>query len=193
MNNQNTQLKQCIYIEKGIIPSNICDYIIDETEKREWSPHQWHSSQTNTFYSEETKELDVQQTNEELQSIINPFMIRAGAEYNHRFSFDIKGGGQIMNKFSKVRFNKYSGDQIMRMHYDHITSLFDGTNRGIPILSFIGGLNDDYTGGDLVFWNDYKISLGKGDIVMFPSLFLFPHGVEEVTSGVRRSFVSWAW
>jgi len=28
---------------------------------------------------------------------------------------------------------------------------------------------------------------------MFPSLFLFPHGVKEATKGKRYSAVSWAW
>ena len=53
--------------------------------------------------------------------------------------------------------------------------------------------NNDYEGADLFFWKDYVVKLGKGDIIMFPSLFFFPHGVTEVTKGVRYSGVCWAW
>ena len=42
-------------------------------------------------------------------------------------------------------------------------------------------------------WKDHVIELGKGDIVMFPSLFLFPHGVTAATKGTRYSGVCWAW
>ena len=33
------------------------------------------------------------------------------------------------------------------------------------------------------------VPLGKGDIIMFPSLFLFPHGVTEARKGKRYSAV----
>ena len=81
----------------------------------------------------------------------------------------------------------------MREHFDHIYSLFDGREKGIPVLSFILNLNDNYEGADLLFWDDYRISLGLGDIVIFPSIFLFPHKVSETIKGQRYSAVSWAW
>ena len=56
---------------------------------------------------------------------------------------------QIMNKFSTIRFNRYGKGQIMRQHHDHIHSIFDGKEKGIPVLSFILNLNDDYEGADL--------------------------------------------
>ena len=98
-----------------------------------------------------------------------------------------------MNKFSTIRFNRYGNGQIMRQHHDHIHSLFDGNEKGIPVLSFILNLNDDYEGADLFFWENHVVPLGKGDIIMFPSLFLFPHGVTEAKRGKRYSSVSWAW
>ena len=98
-----------------------------------------------------------------------------------------------MNKFSTIRFNRYKPGQIMRQHHDHIHSLFDGNEKGIPVLSFVLNLNDNYRGADLYFWQDHVVPLGKGDIIMWPSLFLFPHGVTEARDGMRYSAVSWAW
>ena len=193
MNNPNTQLKDLIHIERGLIPTNLCDYIVDEIEKKEWRPHSWYNNVQRTFGSEETKELDVQNITAEHQQLLTPFMISAGASYNAKYHFECERTMQIMNKFSAIRFNRYSPGQIMRAHHDHIASLFSGDERGIPVLSFILNLNDDYEGADLYFWEDYKVPLGKGDIIMFPSLFLFPHGVTEATKGRRFSAVSWAW
>ena len=79
----------------------------------------------------------------------------------------------------------------MRPHYDHIHSLFDGQRRGIPVISVIGSLNDDFEGGELVFYDDFKVEMDKGDILLFPSNFMYPHRVEEVTKGERYTFVSW--
>jgi len=193
MNNPNTQLKDLIHVERGLIPANLCDYIVDTVETREWRPHTWYNNVQGTFGSEETMELDVQNITDDLQQLLTPFMIQAGAAYNAKYHFECERTMQIMNKFSAIRFNRYSPGQIMRQHHDHIHSLFDGQEKGIPVLSFIGNLNDDYEGADLVFWNDHVVPLSKGDIIMFPSLFLFPHGVTEATKGKRWSFVSWAW
>ena len=41
----------------------------------------------------------------------------------------------------------------MRKHFDHIHSIFDGQYKGIPVLSFIGILNNNYLGGELVINN----------------------------------------
>jgi len=193
MNNPDTQLKDLIHVERGIIPANLCEYLVDAIEKNEWRPHTWYNNVQGTFGSEETMELDVQNITGEHQSLLTPFMIQAGAAYNAKYHFECERTMQIMNKFSAIRFNRYSPGQIMRRHMDHIHSIFSGEEKGIPVLSFILNLNDDYEGADLVFWDDYVVPLGKGDIIMFPSLFLFPHMVTEATKGKRYSAVSWAW
>jgi predicted 2-oxoglutarate/Fe(II)-dependent dioxygenase YbiX len=80
----------------------------------------------------------------------------------------------------------------MALHADHIHSMFDGERKGIPILSVLGVLNDDYEGGEFVLI-DEKIDLNKGDIIIFPSNFMYPHKVEPVTKGTRYSYISWIW
>ena len=81
----------------------------------------------------------------------------------------------------------------MQNHCDHIHSMFDGVRKGVPILSLIGILSNDYEGGELTFFEDKKIDTKKGDLLVFPSNFLYPHKVAPVTKGVRYSYVSWVW
>ena len=81
----------------------------------------------------------------------------------------------------------------MKEHCDHIHDMFDGTRKGIPVLTVLGGLNNDYSGGDLVFFTDEVYELKAGQLMVFPSNFLFPHKVETVTEGTRYSFASWAY
>ena len=191
-NKPDTLLDECIFIAEKIIPADLCDSIVKDIETREWQPHRWYNVTTDTNHSEETMELDVQNATPELHKAISPFVVEAGKIYNKNYKFPT-GSGQIMNQFSPVRFNRYSPGQIMRQHHDHIHSLFDGKIKGVPVLTFILNFNDDYEGADLFFWEDTVAKLGKGDIIMFPSNWLFPHGVTEATKGVRYSGSVWGW
>ena len=95
--------------------------------------------------------------------------------------------------YSGIRFNKYSKNKEMAQHCDHIHSLFDGERKGIPILSVLGVLNDDYTGGEFIMFEDKEIKFKAGDLLIFPSIFLYPHKVKPVKKGRRYSFISWVW
>ena len=71
--------------------------------------------------------------------------------------------------------------------------MFDGERKGVPILSCLGVLNNDYEGGEFVMFDDYKIDIKKGELLIFPSSFLYPHKVNPVTKGIRYSDISWVW
>ena len=196
-NKPDTKLDECIFIAKKIIPTDLCDSIVKDIETREWQPHTWQSLGTGEQYSEKTMELDVQNTTPELQRTLGNFIVEAARKYNKNYSYQhpscIERTGQFMTQFCPIRFNRYTPGQIMRQHHDHIHSIFDGKLKGVPVLSFILNLNDDYEGADLFFWEDTVVPLGKGDIIMFPSNWLFPHGVTEATKGKRYSAVTWGW
>ena len=81
----------------------------------------------------------------------------------------------------------------MRKHYDHIHSIFDGKYKGIPILSLLGVLNEGYEGGEFFFSSNHEVKLKTGDMLVFPSNFMYPHEVKEVTKGERYTFVGWAF
>jgi hypothetical protein len=59
-------------------------------------------------------------------------------------------------------------------------------------LSCSFALNDDFGGGDWSFFcGDYTLRPPKGSAVLFPSSFMFPHEILEVTSGTRYAVVTW--
>jgi len=194
MNNPNVKLKNLIYVEKSAIPSEICDYVVYQIKNKTWGQHTWYNPIENSVTSEKTLEPEILNCPSFLQEKLEPFITKSIINYNNKFSFyKCDRTKEIISRFSKLRFNRYQKNQIMRQHMDHIQSLFDGNQKGIPVLSIILNLNSDYRGGDLYFWDNYILKLKKGDIVIFPSLFLFPHGVKEVTDGVRYSCVCWGW
>lgn len=95
--------------------------------------------------------------------------------------------------YTRIRYNRYNLGEEMRNHVDHISSIFDGTTKGVPIITVLGALNDDYEGGKFIMFNDFEIKFPAGTIMVFPSSFLFPHLVTPITKGTRYSFVSWVW
>ena len=177
---------------KNVISKQICEDILSVIKNKEWSKHEWYSPVTKERTSEETKELDIQPTDEALQQILTPSIIEAGGEYNQKFALKEEKLSQFINTFSPVRFNRYEPGTVMRKHYDHIHSIFDGQRKGIPVLSILGVLNNDYKGGEFLVC-DKEFKLKQGDMIIFPSCFMFPHEVKEVTEGTRYSWISWAF
>ena len=185
-------IEDYIYIENHI-PVELCEALIDECNKKEWKKHKWNNYGAGTFQSEETKELDVISCTQEQQNKITPHLIKALEEYQIRCSTPgQKTSPPWLTKFSPIRFNKYEVGNMMREHYDHIHSIFDGKMKGVPIVSIVANLNEDYEGAEF-YCRGKEIPLKTGDILLFPSNFMYPHEVKEATKGTRYSFVSWAF
>ena len=185
-------IEDYIYVENHI-PAELCKLLIDECNKKEWKKHTWNNYATGTFESEETKELDVMPCTQEQQNKITPYLVKALDKYQEKHSVPgDKTQGPWLTKFSPIRFNRYVVGTMMREHYDHIHSIFDGKMKGVPIVSIVANLNEDYEGSEF-YCRGKEIKLKTGDILLFPSNFMYPHEVKEATKGVRYSFVSWAF
>ena len=162
-----------------------------------WKKHAFYNPNSDSTYApsgdNESEMLEINSKNKNIEKINNfivPNLHSTILEYIESFKFDwfTKWEG-----YSGLKFIRYFPGQRMRNHCDHIQQIFDGSKKGIPILSIIGILNDDYEGGDLIMFEDKTIKTKKGDILLFPSNFLYPHEIAPVTKGVRYSYVSWVW
>jgi predicted 2-oxoglutarate/Fe(II)-dependent dioxygenase YbiX len=56
----------------------------------------------------------------------------------------------------------------------------------------VGQLNDSFEGGEFVVL-DKTIKMKAGDLLIFPSNFIFEHQVKTITKGTRLSFISWVY
>ena len=84
----------------------------------------------------------------------------------------------------------------MKSHFDHVHSIFDGKNRGIPILSILISLSSNFEGGNFVFNlvdEEKPYRLESGDMIVFPSSFMYPHEVKPILEGERITCVCWAF
>ena len=191
INTLKTDLQHYVKPFKGRINGDLCDTLIREMKTIEFSQHTFNNKMTGENKPRSgSKELSVSWDDcpsksiltKELWHVIHDYLIYVDMPWFVSWS-----------GFTPPRFNKYDEDKKMALHCDHIHSMFDGERKGIPILSILGVLNDDYEGGQFVMFDDTKIKFDKGDVLVFPSLFLYPHKVEPVKSGTRYSYISWAW
>jgi hypothetical protein len=181
-------------VVENFLSKDTCNTIIENIDKKTyWEKHNWYNPKENYRYSKSDKELDVLCIDYELSKIIYPIVNKAIKNYVKRFDIGGENTTNFINYFTPVRFNKYITGTKMRKHFDFIQSIFDGNYKGIPILSIVGSLNDNYEGGEFVFNDNHIIKLNAGDFLMFPSTFMYAHEVREITKGTRYSFVSWGF
>jgi len=81
---------------------------------------------------------------------------------------------------------KYEEGEFYRRHTDDTAKYPRRFSMSIIV-------NDEFSGGDFVFFDTYKVKLGTGDCLVFPSNICFPHEVKEVKEGTRYSIVTWVF
>lgn len=98
-------------------------------------------------------------------------------DYEKRFNF-------TMEYMESINFVRYGEGQHFSVHTDHGFS-YSCT------LSSVGYLNDNYEGGEIWFPNlKLKFKPQKGDILFFPSTYIFAHAALPVSSGIKYSAVT---
>jgi len=100
-------------------------------------------------------------------------------------------------KYEHIHIKDVNDIQILKYNVGgHYVQHADDHYNISRTLSFIYRINNDYKGGDLVFKHKenemIRFKTKPNSLVMWPSNFLYPHGVEPVTEGVRWSIVAWA-
>ena len=92
--------------------------------------------------------------------------------------------GVVMRYYEVFNFVKYEGTgKHFAIHADHGPAY-------VTTVSAVAYLNDDYVGGELIFPRfDLKIKPETGDLVVFPSTFIYEHSSEPIVDGNKYSIV----
>jgi len=172
----------------NIVPKDICDKIILEYENNpDWAEHVWYNSRENITTSRNKVEYNVE------LSVLFPENFSYHDSYLavalHQYCNDTGVSETLVSFYTAIRLNKYTIGTSMAEHVDLIRR---GQHDGVPVLSMIIAFNDDYEGGKFIMNNEI-VELKQGDILIFPSTFLYKHSVTEVTNGTRYSGVIWSY
>jgi len=142
---------------------------------------------------------------EELDEILIPYIEKALAMYEQKYScIEMDNSGTVTplgDNYFTIRYQLYKDGTMLKIHYDHNHSLFhscENHDKAIPTLTICGYLTQqgvDHEGGDVRIRGNV-IPVNKGDMVIFPCSFMFPHEVTPVTKTMgktRTMFSSWFW
>jgi len=181
-----------VLVVNNAVSRDTCERTVADLNTFKWQKNHFKNYNQQLFINPGEEEL---YTNVEDQYVVTDSILLKNVydsltQYVTKFK---SPGFAGWNGFSPIKFNQYRPTAIMTEHCDHIHGLFDGNRKGIPILSVVGLLSNDFTGGEFVMFKDKVIELKEGDILIFPSVFMYTHRVEPILTGTRNSFVSWVW
>lgn len=172
---------------KNKFPTELCDKIINEYSNTELWIEQGIGGGNNNKEYRSTKGIPI--SHERIKTTIDRKNI--DDEIFNKINLIFK------NYIIKFPFLKLDSDEgYLLLKYDvgdfyKIHTDYSPENKP-RIISCIICLNDEYTGGEISFLNKKKIfNLNKGDVLLFPSNFMFPHEVSPILSGTRYSIATW--
>jgi len=184
---ENSNLEDYIMVVKNVLPNELCDAILNEYKNSE----EWIDSVTGSG-------LDKDIRNCKTIGISYSSIIQKNKDIRHKLDNAIFDGAskcikEYNIKFSHCKIEEDSGYELLKYpegcFYIEHTDSFKARPRAVSC-SFI--LNDDYEGGEFAFFNrEVLYKLEKGDALMFPSIFMYPHEVMPVLKGTRYSIVTW--
>lgn len=179
-------LDNYIMVLKNIVPNTLCDKIITEYK----NATDWTKALTGSGVQDKIRNCDTIQISHNF--IIKDNNIRK--EIDHEL-FNVAGQciETYKNKHSQCRIDEDTGYELLRYKKgEFYTQHVDSFLQNPRLVSCSIHLNDDYEGGEFAFFNrSIKYKLNKGDVLMFPSTFMYPHEVMPVTKGTRYSIITW--
>jgi hypothetical protein len=181
-------LKDYIYVVKNVLSLNLCDAILNEFKNSD----EW----VDTIVGSGEIKKDIR--NCQTIVISYPHVIQKNKNIRHKLDNAIFDGAskciqEYNTKFPHCKIEEDSGYELLKYSegcfYIQHTDSFKARPRAVSC-SFI--LNDDFEGGEFAFFDrELKYKLDKGDALLFPSNFMYPHEVLPVTKGTRYSIVTW--
>jgi hypothetical protein len=182
------KLEDYIYVVKNALSLNLCDKIIDEFKNSD----EWQD----TIVGSGVIKKDIR--NCQTIVISFPHVIQKNKDIRHGLDNAIFDGAskcitEYNTKFKHCKIEEDSGYELLKypegcFYIQHVDS-FKARPRSVSC-SFI--LNDDFEGGEFAFFDrELKYKLEKGDAIMFPSNFMYPHEIMPVTKGTRYSIITW--
>ena len=181
-----TNLKDYIF-QQSLFTNEFCDLVVNEFSQENFLRNNHCNSNKTRFLGEFllTNEIINRKNSYTRKKILS--------EINNNIILSIEDYMNHLN-INHLPLSEHTGIQFRKMlEGDHYLE-HDDDKAGLSYnkITISISLNDSYEGGHLNFFNDtFTIKHKKGDIVMFPSSFLFPHSVSKVEKGIRYQLITW--
>ena len=179
-------MKEYIVVVKDAVPLELCDIVLKEYK----DTYEWNTAITANNSNEKERNCDSIEISQSL--VINNNFKRKEID-NKLFDSASKCIKEYNNKFKYANVQQDTGYELLRyktggFYKEHTDSFLQAPR----LISCSFALNDNYEGGEFAFFNnEIQYILNKGDALMFPSSFTYPHQILPVTKGIRYSIITW--
>lgn len=178
-----------IHVFENSLSNELCDEIINEYEDDDWKKGTLGDYNIDlnirTCDSIYISKPDIIEKNKKSRREIDNLIFQSVS----------KNLFEYINIYSEGKTNIQSDSGYSLLRYregEYIGEHIDSSSRSPRELSCSITLNDNYTGGEFSFFKgELKYKLNKGDMLMFPSNFMYPHEVLPILSGTRYSIITW--
>lgn len=184
-----------INVYNNAIDENTCNYIIETLENNlnGQTKYFWQGAkvtEADSVFEEARKCLDFKISSNNLGPVNsnnkNLYDMHQHAFNKIKPNVDDYGSywGVGINYFEAFNFVKYDGPGThFKVHADHGPAY-------VTTISVVAYVNDDYKGGELYFPRfNLTLKPKKGDVVIFPSTYIYEHASNDMISGTKYSIV----
>jgi hypothetical protein len=184
----NLNISDYVQHYESILDDDLCDQIVDGINKNpnilKFSDKLSNLLRTGTFVN---TFVPYDEFNQNIEKIIKDVISKVSQKYTADVRPLYYSYGNKFNHFS-YHVLKYGPEDYFKVHHDHYAETLN-YSRLFTISLY---LNEEYDGGELTFPSvGKKYRPKKGDAIVFPSNWMFYHGVEKITSGNRYSIIVW--
>lgn len=158
---------------EGVVPDVICDWLISSLNEADQLVFRRNGPQN-------FDELNINQSHPEVVKHLVQCLL--GALEKYRADFPLESVYFPEPALEEFRVKRYTGGtkQQFATHVD-VGSLASCKR----YLAFLFYLNDDFTGGETIFYPDTTIKPIKGSVVVFPPTWMYPHAGLPVDTGTK--------
>jgi predicted 2-oxoglutarate/Fe(II)-dependent dioxygenase YbiX len=177
----NLQLKDFIKVYDNVLDLDVCKNIVETSKDTEF-PRAYVGAGD---YATQSKNRNCysKKLNKEFETTIYSTVGKILKLYEKDFPAFIEGSEAIDTGYDHLLYKgEEKGEYVT--HIDHM-------NAEPRLISISILLNDEFDGGDFSFFDGYVVKNKVGGALVFPSNFMFPHGVLPVSNGDRHAIVTW--
>ena len=184
-----TTLLDYIKVYKGVLTSEECDKIVSHShndETWELSLPIWDKNRNYTTSNRRKCDYIHITTEGKSYRVMDNMLYQKFGDIMKQHT---EGSYLTLDEDSGYTFLKYNKGGGYIRHVDATTDV----HRHISCVLL---LNDDFEGGELTFFgsdgiDEYTPEFNKGDMLLFPSNYMYPHRINRITSGTRYVVATW--
>jgi len=173
-----------------VVDPELCDKILDEYAHTEY----WEATLTGSGHDPDARRCEQICISE--QSIIaedNSDVRKQLDDQMFEVVQNLIGLYQEAHPDFELEIQEDSGYELLKYEegdfYIEHTDSFKEQPRALTV---IVSMNNAYEGGEVALFNrELVYKLDAGDVLMFPSNFMYPHEIMPVTEGTRFSIITW--